>query len=181
MPYNYISPPGGLRGVRKPFALREIKPEAREKMLCDCNNRLSSIIKYIEARKSGEIETEYDFIEYFVDKLNLRETLHKSFWLKKAGFIGKTSRQYIESIQLMYYGFSCDEVCSGCQTCVKICPVGNIELNKGKPSWKHRCEQCFACLQWCPNEAIQFREGTRGNGRYQNPLIDIEEMMGLYK
>jgi len=25
----------------------------------------------------------------------------------------------------------------------------------GRPVWQHHCEQCFACLQWCPKEAIQ--------------------------
>ena len=181
MPYNYVSPTGGLVSALKPFPLRRISPEAQEKMFFDCDNKLVTICDYVRARKYGDIETEYEFIEHLADKLNLRETLQKTFWLKKAGFKGRTKKSCIESIQLMDYGFFCDDVCVGCQICVKICPVKNIEMLDGKPSWNHKCEQCFACLQWCPKGAIQFREVTRGNTRYQNPLIDIKELMSLYE
>ena len=35
-----------------------------------------------------------------------------------------------------------------------------VELKDGRPMWLHRCEQCMACLQWCPAEAIEFGRST---------------------
>jgi flavodoxin/Pyruvate/2-oxoacid:ferredoxin oxidoreductase delta subunit len=47
--------------------------------------------------------------------------------------------------------FWVDEKCNGCAVCTKVCPSLNVTLVAGKPVWCHRCEQCFACLQWCPH------------------------------
>ncbi len=60
-----------------------------------------------------------------------------------------------------------DSKCDCCGLCAKICPVSNIELDGGRPKWKGNCEQCMACLQWCPKEAIQFRNATANRKRYR--------------
>jgi ferredoxin len=54
--------------------------------------------------------------------------------------------------------FTVDSTCNGCGVCEKICLVKNIKLNKKRLVWKHHCEQCFACIQWCPCEAIQYEK-----------------------
>jgi Fe-S-cluster-containing hydrogenase component 2 len=59
---------------------------------------------------------------------------------------------------------------------VKVCPVENIELVDKKPVWQQHCEQCFACLQWCPHNAIQFSSKTSGKQRYHHPDVKVEEM-----
>ena len=51
--------------------------------------------------------------------------------------------------------FWVDEKCNSCGICGQVCPTQNVEMTNGKPAWLHRCEQCLACLQWCPQEAIQ--------------------------
>ena len=51
-----------------------------------------------------------------------------------------------------YYSVSND--CIKCGICEKVCPVGNISLDKGRPYFKHHCEQCVACIQFCPKKAI---------------------------
>lgn len=73
--------------------------------------------------------------------------------------------------------FFADEKCSACGICEKICPARNIEMAGGKPVWKHRCEQCFACLQWCPEEAIQYGKGTKNKKRYRHPEISLKDML----
>lgn len=50
--------------------------------------------------------------------------------------------------------FSVNNKCNGYKLCRKICPVNNIEFNLNNPIWKHNCEQCTACIQYCPKEAI---------------------------
>lgn len=65
--------------------------------------------------------------------------------------------------------FHVESQCTACATCEKVCPVGNISMENNRPVWHHRCEQCFACLQWCPVEAIQWGKRTQGKQRYHHP------------
>ncbi|MBN1759329.1 MAG: EFR1 family ferrodoxin [Chitinispirillaceae bacterium] len=74
--------------------------------------------------------------------------------------------------------FNSTGTCNGCGICSKICPVDNIVMTDGKPVWQHRCEQCFACLQWCPHEAIEYRKNTVGRIRYHHPEVTVKDMMG---
>jgi formate hydrogenlyase subunit 6/NADH:ubiquinone oxidoreductase subunit I len=46
-----------------------------------------------------------------------------------------------------------------------------------KPAWLHRCEQCLACLQWCPQEAIQHGEKTAKYRRYHHPEVTLKDML----
>ncbi|MBN1673737.1 MAG: hypothetical protein JXR37_22005 [Kiritimatiellae bacterium] len=46
-----------------------------------------------------------------------------------------------------------------------------------KPSWLHRCEQCLACLHWCPQEAIQVGKKTVGRARYHHPDVRARDLM----
>jgi ferredoxin len=73
--------------------------------------------------------------------------------------------------------FWVDEKCSSCMICEKICPVQNVSITNGKPTWQHHCEQCFACLQWCPEEAIQYGKGTSKKKRYHHPEIKLSDML----
>lgn len=74
--------------------------------------------------------------------------------------------------------FWTNEKCNGCGICQKVCPVNNITMNNGKPEWKHNCEQCLACLQWCPQKSIQYKKATINKGRYHNPNIKLKEIIG---
>jgi ferredoxin len=72
--------------------------------------------------------------------------------------------------------FSVVPTCSGCSTCVKICPANNVVMVAGKPDFRHKCEHCLACLHNCPSQAIDWKQGTQGKERYRNvgvPLIDL--------
>lgn len=73
--------------------------------------------------------------------------------------------------------FRADEKCNGCGVCAKVCPVDNIVLRENRPVWRHHCEQCMACLQWCPQEAIQFGARTAGRRRYRHPDFKAADFM----
>jgi len=180
MPYNYINP-DGLKGVFKPMILRKTDEGAIERLNAQCNAKIEEICDIVKERKQCDVQTEHRVIESIVDLLNLRDTLQKAFWLKAAGFGGKTDLPFIESVSVMDCGFSVGDACTRCGTCVRICPVGNISMAKEGPHWHHRCEQCFACLQWCPSEAIEFGLGTVGKNRYHHPAIAISDMINESK
>lgn len=53
--------------------------------------------------------------------------------------------------------FSQDE-CSGCGSCVKVCPVGAISGEGNRLQADHSvCIRCYCCQEICPREAIQLR------------------------
>ncbi len=72
--------------------------------------------------------------------------------------------------------FWTDDRCSGCGTCTRICPAGNITLEDERPRWHQQCEFCLACMQWCPQEAIQYDRKTITRGRYHHPDIRVAEL-----
>ena len=73
--------------------------------------------------------------------------------------------------------FFADAACNGCGVCEKVCPVKNITMHESKPQWQHQCEQCFACLHWCPQCAIQYGKKTAGRARYHHPDVAIHDIM----
>jgi ferredoxin len=66
--------------------------------------------------------------------------------------------------------------CNGCGLCVSVCPADNIELAEQRPVWKHACENCFACFQWCPREAIAGKI-VEFEKRYRHPQLRVQELI----
>ncbi len=93
-------------------------------------------------------------------------------WLYKMSF---------RSVPRMDKKFWVDDKCNHCGICSKVCPAGNIEMIDEKPSWLHRCEQCLACLQWCPQEAIQYGKNTVKYPRYHHPEVTLKDILDQAK
>lgn len=74
-------------------------------------------------------------------------------------------------------GFFATGSCSGCGTCVMICPSGNIEASGKQVKWGNNCLQCLACFHWCPKQAIQLDSKTAAIMRYHHPEIIVNDMM----
>lgn len=66
--------------------------------------------------------------------------------------------------------------CNGCGTCAKICPAANIEIVAKKPVWQHRCEFCLACIHWCSQTAIEYKQDSINRDRYHHPAIKVQEL-----
>ncbi len=66
--------------------------------------------------------------------------------------------------------------CTGCGTCAKVCPVGNVNMVDGKPVFSDKCQQCMACIQWCPNKAIDYEGKAEGKKRYHHGAVKAKDM-----
>lgn len=79
--------------------------------------------------------------------------------------------------------FTVTDSCIGCAVCVDVCPKGNYEMTSQGVKTEGDCEFCFACIQNCPQKAIQFSKGeqnllVRGgeknpNARYRNEHVSL--------
>ena len=82
--------------------------------------------------------------------------------------------------------FTVTDVCIDCGICTYVCPRGNYELTSRGVKTSGDCEFCFACIQNCPQKAIQFIKQEDGsfpdgteknpNARYRNEHISLIEL-----
>lgn len=70
------------------------------------------------------------------------------------------------SVMISAKGFSVTDKCTGCGKCEDRCPLNNVKLVDGKPSWGKDCTHCMACIAGCPAEAIEYGKKTQGKTRY---------------
>ncbi|MFA5116219.1 MAG: EFR1 family ferrodoxin [Candidatus Omnitrophota bacterium] len=86
-------------------------------------------------------------------------------------------RRGTSRVPLSGKNFWAADSCTKCGLCAKVCPVANIELPDGRPSWLDHCQHCMACLQWCPAGAIEYKKISVGRKRYRNPDITARDIM----
>ncbi len=39
------------------------------------------------------------------------------------------------------------------------------------------CEQCFRCINLCPQQSIQYLDKTAGKFRYKNPYVKLDDLI----
>jgi len=95
----------------------------------------------------------------------------KGFWL-----IRMIRGKMMASYKTIDKNYNVNESCIGCGTCASVCPARNIELADGKPTFKHNCEHCIACIHWCPQKAINYKDKTQNRHRYHHPKVKAEQL-----
>ncbi|MBF0522320.1 MAG: EFR1 family ferrodoxin [Candidatus Omnitrophica bacterium] len=134
-----------------------VKEDRQQKMFKKAEKRLEEIAPIILNRQEAKIE--------------------KTFFLLTA-ILSIIHKICSPQIPVMDKHFWVDEKCNGCELCQKVCPVFNIRIVDHKPVWLHHCEQCLACLHWCPTQAIQFfGKSTLKHKRYHHPETHITDFL----
>jgi ferredoxin len=113
-------------------------------------------------------------------------SLELSFGIKMFDLLVSKSLNY-KAHDYMYQRlvrFYSDSECTGCGICERVCLSERIELVDNKPVWKQdtRCYACFACINFCPQRAIQvesrfpIRSRTSENDRYHHPSVTYKDI-----
>lgn len=66
------------------------------------------------------------------------------------------------------------DACNHCGICITVCPVKNIDLTERSPVWKHHCQNCLSCYNFCTQKAIEF-DVVSNNHRYIHPEYTIDD------
>lgn len=86
----------------------------------------------------------------------------------------------IKKVHNMDEGYNTSDSCISCGICAKVCPAGNIKMSNGRPVFHHRCECCMACIQHCPQKALNYLDKTQKRKRYTHPNIKSTEIIKYY-
>lgn len=91
------------------------------------------------------------------------------------GFLMKAEKSFVVT-----------EACIDCGICTYVCPRGNWKLDHHGTKTEGDCEFCFACIQNCPQRAIQFARHDDGsfpdgteknpNARYRNEHVSLMDL-----
>ncbi len=148
----------------------EIPVEKQNQMFETWKKRSPQIIEYVQQRKTGLIEHNTSLHYFILLGILLRMMPSLFRMLKSVVFQGWNS-----------LGFVANQQCTSCGVCERICPVNNISMEKNVPVWSDKCINCFACLQWCPEEAINAGVITQKMKRYHHPQVTMKDIINQKK
>ena len=146
------------------------------------NNFIIGYDIHSEARQKEFFEEAIKNVEIIYKNVEKNEdNLGKAFFEKrraKSENFNKTFRDKVDEYDKSFY---VEDTCTSCGICVKVCPVNNITLKEGIPQWQHKCQQCLACINFCPEKCIHFGDKTLKTGRYHHPEITVQDIMNQKK
>ncbi len=128
--------------------------DKQKKLFTKANKKLNKIVKIVKS-KGNKGEKDLPLVKHTAVQTN-------NNWLKDV----YTKDEH----------FHVDSNCLECAICEMVCPVNNIVMVNNRPEWQHRCQQCFACLNFCPKGCIDYDKKTRDKKRYHHPDIAFKDI-----
>ena len=106
-----------------------------------------------------------------------RQTVPDGKWSAILRIGGSIARTFATTLYNTPGRLHATEKCNRCRTCERICPVQNITVTEDAVRWGKNCTQCYACIHWCPKEAIEIGGRTSGKPRYHHPDATLKDML----
>jgi ferredoxin/flavodoxin len=137
----------------------------QEGMFAGWRDRLEEVCDSISGREEGRIESSSLLLDFFQPRIiGMVPSLLK--FLKQMLLKGTDS-----------LAFTASKDCNGCGICERICPLNNVEMIEDRPVWSDNCAGCFACLNWCPKEAISLGGFDANIRNYHHPDVKLSDML----
>ena len=131
---------------------------------------------YIALFTTKDVEDNINIIEKAENEIDRITPLILNGEVLETKKIGSVEYSVTKWVRDVYYKdfmktkkFRATDKCISCRKCVKICPLSNITMKDGKPSWGSKCTHCMACFNQCPKDAIEYGKGSVGKPRYKGP------------
>jgi len=140
-----------IKSVSNYIPMYDINTATQDEVLAKAEQKLAVIINDLKEGKSN--------------------AWGKGFWL-----VRKMRGKMMAAYKTIDKDYNVSDSCDGCGICASVCPAMNIELTDGKPSFRHNCEHCLACIHWCPQKAINYGNKTQNKNRYHHPKVKAEQL-----
>jgi len=112
------------------------------------------------------------------------EDIHNRFkLLEKSNYLNFIMPQtispsrYIRDTRPWDSEFSISPTCNSCGICVNICPVDNIIMKEGKPTFSRNCQRCMGCVQICSQSAFKIEGKAMIKQKYIHPMVGKKELI----
>ena len=152
----------GNNDAKFKISRQPVTDEKIKKLETDARKKLETIIEIIKNKKQCQKpDTEV------IQKIPL-------FFLGIIPFLLKITERF--NLSETFYA---DDKCITCRNCERICLSGKITMAEQKPSWQKNisCYRCYACLNYCPQQAVQIKNTyTKNNGRYPHPYAEASDI-----
>ena len=141
------------------------------------NNYIIGYDVHSEERQKEYFEQATNKIEEICRTVEKNEkNLEKEIFEKRRIKSEKFNENFRKTVQESDKHFYAEETCTSCGICVNVCPANNIKLEEGTPQWHHKCQQCLARINYCPEKSIQFGDKTQKTQRYHHPEITFKDI-----
>jgi len=161
--------------------------------------QISSLLKSkgIQLNYSGKLKMFSNYVAMYNMSTNVKKITEKSNQCAKP-IIADIQSRHSRNPGIAFFGsnwfyqlgirrvnqlaqhFSVNEDCISCGICEKVCSSQNIRLESGAPTFLENCNQCMACIQYCPHRAINYKQLTQKRRRYTHPQISYKELTSYY-
>ena len=127
-------------------------------------------------KQLGKFERVPARMEQIVRELQAEShTLHYSWFSLLSWLLGRPA---VERGMIHFLGPKVNpDKCTGCNNCVRVCPMENICLTDNKALIGDNCTVCLACVHACPQQAISTNgQEARKERQYRNPQIKLKDL-----